>query len=190
MAGPQLVICEVCHRPQFAAQNICIVCGATLPAEPAPQAQSARDRLIESYQPFFEGDFGGGHVLLLSQRDLQWRTPRQRDAFRLELPAIARVELRRRPMWESLLIPLASVWVWFTPSRWLVWAWCAVAVWGIAACLLQRRYALHLTLKDGRHRQIDLDFGRETTAAVQRIRSIWDSLVTELSALSVEARPR
>lgn len=191
MPAQVLVMCDSCRRPQFAVLGgECVACRAPLPPAPVPRSMSERDRLIEVYQPFFEGDFGHGKLLLLSQRQLQWRSPRRNDSVQFELPNIHRLELQKRPVWESLLIPVLASVIWLSDEVWLKAAWVVLLVWGVAACLLQRRYFLGVTLKTGRQRRIFLDHGRRNAPPVRRIWSIWESLVPELSRLSVDARPR
>jgi hypothetical protein len=156
-----LVMCEACGRPQFATQATCIACGATLPETKAsgPQVRSARDQLIAGYEPFLEADFGRGRLLLLSEKQLEWRDGARRPLL-ADLAQIEAVTLRKRRVWETLLpaglISLAAIW----PARgWAQVALAAFAGLWVIAGVLQRRCALVVRMKDGRRASIPLGVG-------------------------------
>ena len=182
-----LVMCRECGRPQFEGPLDCVACGAKLPEVPAPAApRSARDALLAEYEPFMEADLGAGRALLLSPKHLEIR-PKSGRPTQVELGKLASVALVSRPVWESLVFAAASgVGSALAPRVLVRVSLLGVALLAVAACFLQKRYALVLTLKEGVSAQLPLGMGREGTPAVQRIRSVWRSVREELRGLGVD----
>ncbi len=135
-----------------------------------------RDRILKAYQPFLEADLGLERRILLSAKRLEWH-PRSGDPVIAEVAQIERVRLASRP--ASLAVLLARGWV----IRALLGA---IVVLAVAACVLQKQYALVLTTRDGRSRRIELGIGTRRAPVVQRIESVWGSLQPALKELGVE----
>lgn len=184
MPAQVLVMCEACGRPQFATQPTCVACGAKLPDVPATKAQlkSAREQVLDSYEPFLEADFGRGRLLLLSEKQLQWRAGAAAP-WVADLAKVDTMGLRKRPVWETALpaglIALAAIW----PAT----GWGRAVLAGLAALWLvagavQRRCALVVRMKDGRRAAISLGIGRP---ALQRADSVWATMTPELLRLGV-----
>jgi hypothetical protein len=188
MAAQPLVMCEACGRPQFLAQPTCVACGAKLPDAPASgrEIKSARERLLDGYQPYIEAHLGRGRLLLLSEKQLEWRVGATRPLV-ADLTGIAAVSLRKRRVWEALLpatlIAAAAAW----PAHgWARWALAAFAGLWVAAGAVQRRCALWVRMKDGREASIPLGIG---APAVERADSVWSSIRPELARLGVAVSP-
>jgi hypothetical protein len=145
-----------------------------------------RDLILKAYQPFLEADLGLERRILLSAKRFEWH-PRSGDPVIAEVAQIERVRLLSRPVWESLAIgAVASLAVFFArawASRALL---CGVVILAVAACFLQKRYALVLTTRDGRSRSFDLGVGTRRAPVVQRIESVWGSLQPALKELGVQ----
>src|SRR5687767_11408478 len=105
-------MCPGCARPQFPAAA-CVACGAALPEAAAVEAASgqaepsARDRILQAFEPHLEASLGGGRTLLLSERRLEWKPAKDDPGHQVELGSLESVGLGVRPIWEALLlIPL------------------------------------------------------------------------------------
>ncbi|HEX4620635.1 MAG TPA: hypothetical protein VH208_03625 [Myxococcaceae bacterium] len=188
MATHPLVVCEACGRPQFLTQPSCVGCGAKLPEAPATgqQIKSARDRLIDGYQPYIEADFGRGRLLLLSEKQLEWRVGAARPLV-AELTGIEAVSLHKRRVWEALLpaalVAGAAAW----PAHgWPRWALAAFAGLWVVAGALQRRATLVVQMKDGRRASIPLGIGGP---AIERADSVWSSVGPELARSGIAVSP-
>jgi hypothetical protein len=188
MAPHPLVICEACGRPQFLTQPHCVACGAKLPETAAtrPQIKSARERLIDAYQPYIEADFGRGRLLLLSEKQLEWRVGEARPLV-ADLAGIQAVSLHKRRVWEAFLpaalVAAAAAW----PGHgWTRWALAAFAGLWVVAGVLQRRAALVVQMKDGRRASIALGIGGP---AVERADSVWSSVGPELARIGIAVSP-
>src|SRR5687767_10199704 len=115
MSAEVLVMCESCGRPQWPRKAGCIHCGAKLPDTPPSglkRPMTPKDKLFDAFEPFLEGDFGRGGVVLLSQRRLEWKQDRHapKPTRSFHLVDVAEVALERRPAWEALfflVIPAA-----------------------------------------------------------------------------------
>lgn len=179
-----LLFCPQCGRPQYARPS-CVACGAPL-ASPGDRPLGGRDRILKAYQPFLEADLGLQRRILLSAKRLEWH-PRSGDPVIAELAQIERVRLLSRPVWESLAIGAAASLAMFFVRNWVTRVLLgAIALLAVAACVLQKQYALVLTTRDGRSRRIDLGIGTRRAPAVQRIESVWGSLQPALNELGVQ----
>ncbi len=187
MAFEPLLVCGQCGRPQHAGEA-CIACGARMPPPFIQSPSPARDRLLQAYQPFLEADLGLARRICLSARRFEWY-PRSGEPVIAPVEQIERVSLFTRPVWESLAIgALASIGL-ILSSVWLLRAVLAVIVLlAIAACFLQKRYALVLRTRDGRSRRFDLGIGARRAPVVQRIESVWNSLQPALNELGIATR--
>jgi hypothetical protein len=108
----------------------------------------------------------------------------------VEINLLECVRLARRPVWEALLPAVACLAALALVHRWEVRVLLgALVLLGVAACLLQKRYALHLFLRGGNRFEIFLGLGTRRAASVQRIESIWSTLSAELHALGVSVAP-
>lgn len=153
--------------------------------------QSRRDQLIDSYQPFLELNLGRGRQLLLSQKRLEWTEGPNSNRRAVEIDFLESVRLTRRPVWEALLPAAAFLGALALIQRWEVRLFLStLVVLGVAACLLQKRYALQLSLCNGNRLEIFLGVGTRRAAIVQRIESIWSTLSAELNALEVGLAPQ
>ncbi len=146
---------------------------------------ASRDSVLQAYQPFLEADLGLRRRLFLSPKRLEWR-PRSGNAVIVEVAQIERVSLLSRPVWESL-IPAALAAIGFIlapawPLRVLI---SGVGLLAVAACFLQKRYALAVKTRDGRLRRFDIGIGTRRAPVVQRIESVWDSLRPALEELGI-----
>lgn len=184
MPAEPLAMCGQCGRPQRAGES-CIFCGARLPPPFAQVPSSGRDRVLQAYQPFLEGDLGLARRIRLSARRLEWY-PRSGQPVIAKVEQLERVSLFSRPVWESLAIgALAFIGLIFS-SHWLLrGALALVVLLAVAACFLQKRYSLILKTRDGRSRSLDLGIGGRRAAVVQRIESVWDSLQPALKDLGI-----
>ena len=145
-----------------------------------------RDQLLEAYQPFLEADLGLRRRILLSSKQLEWR-PRSGRPVVTQLARIDRVRLLSRPVWESLAVGAMAFVGLLVASTFAVRALCAaVALLAVAACFLQRRYALVLIMRDGTMRGFDLGIGTRRSPLVQRIDSVWESLRPALAQVGVK----
>lgn len=181
-----LVMCAECGRPQFATQATCVACGAALPDTPVPKEElaSARDRLLQSYEPYLEGSLGRGRRLLLSDKRLEWHGGGGQSAV-LELSELKRVRVDARPVFESLLFAAGLA------AAALVTPWLALRLvlgglsgLAVVACFAQRRYDLVLESAGARRRFL-LGIGTRRAPISQRIESIWSSFREELSRLGI-----
>ncbi len=153
--------------------------------------QSRRDQLIDSYQPFLEVNLGRGRQLLLSQRRLEWTEGPKFRRRAVEIDCLESVRLTRRAVWEALLPAAACLGALALIQRWEVRLFLsALVLLGVAACILQKRYALQLSLCNGNRLEIFLGIGTRRAAIVQRIESSWSTLSEELSALGVSLAPK
>src|SRR5262249_19693028 len=66
--------------------------------------QSARDRLLQAYQPFVEADLGRGQMLRLSQRRLEWIPDAHRRPLIIPVAQLRSLSLSQRPIWEALVL--------------------------------------------------------------------------------------
>jgi hypothetical protein len=185
MPAEVLVMCAQCGRPQRAATERCIACGAALPEVPARNvAKDPRAKLLDAFEPFLEGDLGGGRKVLLSEKRLEWTG---KQSGNVELAALGAVRLSARPVFEALIFcGLAVAVAPFVP----LWPRVALGVLfalGLCACFLQKRYALVLTRKDGQRGELFWGMGRPGGAFAHRARSVWWSLSAELRERQVEA---
>jgi hypothetical protein len=194
MPAEVLVMCESCGRPQWPRKAGCVHCGAKLPDSPAGAKKPAtpKEKLFDAFEPFLEGDFGRGGVVLLSQRKLEWKLSRNapRPARSFHLVDLAEVRLERRPAWEALIflvIPAAlAFFVRSGPGR---YALAGVALFILLACLSQRRYSFHVSPRDGKDPLgVLLAVGTSSAPGVVRAMSVWETLATELKALGVKVR--
>lgn len=104
-----------------------------------------------------------------------------------EVGQIDRVRLHSRPVWESLLVgALASLGLLLAPGVWRA-GFAGLVLLSLAACFLQRRYALVVILLDGNTRAIDLGVGTRRSPLVQRIDSVWESLRPALEELGIKS---
>ncbi len=184
MSAEVLVMCPQCGRPQRSAAA-CVNCGAALPtATDAPR--SARDALLDAYSPFLEGDVGGGRKLLLSEKRLEWTGE---PSLRVDLSDLTRVQLTARPVYEALVFCLLAGGVSAFVSLGPRVALGVLFALGLAACFLQRRYALVLTRKDGESAELFWGITRPGSAQGRRFASVFDSVRTELKERKVEVAP-
>src|SRR6266851_4582866 len=110
-----------------------------------------RDQVLDAYQPFLEADIGLGRRVLLSSRRLEWRPGKGRPPLQVDVPDLESVVLSTRPVWESLYIGGLTCLAFVLKSPWFVHGiFALLALLAVAACFLQKRYALQVTLKDGR----------------------------------------
>ncbi len=187
----RLLACAQCGLPQFPTGDRCSRCGGELLPGVDPRIPSPRDQLIESYQPFLEVNLGRGRQLLLSERRLEWTEGPKSNRRAVEIDFLEGVRLTRRPVWEALLPGAASLGALALVQRWEVrLLLVALVLLGVAACLLQKRYALQLSLCNGNRLEIFLGMGTRKAASVQRIESIWSTLSAELRALGVGLTPK
>src|SRR6266851_3373456 len=178
-----LLFCPQCGRPQPAKAS-CVACGAPLPP-PSNRPLGGRDLILKAYQPFLEADLGLERRILLSAKRFEWH-PRSGDPVIAEVAQIERVRLLSRPVWESLAIGAAASLAVLLARGWVIRALLgAIVVLAVAACVLQKQYALVLTTRDGRSRRIDLGIGTRRAPVVQRIESVWGSLQPALKELGV-----
>jgi len=183
-----LVICEACHRPQFANQASCVGCGAALPAVAATpgQLKSAREKLIEAYEPFLEAHFGRGRLLLLSEKQLEWHH-RGGRALVANLAEIDSIRVEKRRVWETLLpaalVALAAAW---PATGWVRLGLLGFSALWVVAGVVQRRAALVVRMKDGRQAALPLGIG---APALERAEGIWSTLGPELAKLGVPVTP-
>jgi len=186
-----LLACAQCGLPQFPTGDRCSRCGGALLPRADPRIPSPRDQLIDSYQPFLEVNVGRGRQLLLSQRRLEWSTGSRSNQRAVEIELLECVRLAGRPVWEALLPALACLAALVLVQRWELRLFLgALVLLGVAACLLQKRYALRLSLRNGNRLEIFLGLGTRRAASVQRIESIWSTLSAELHALGVAVAPK
>lgn len=182
MPAQVLVMCAACGRPQFPTQPDCVACGAKLPEAPQPAPRTARDALLECYEPILEADFGRGRVLMVSEKQLEWRVQGGRVLL-AELAQIEWVRLRTRPVWE-VLIPVAVLGV---GAILVPWGWARgltavfAALWLVAGAV-QRRCALAVHMRDGREATLTIGTGNPLAA---RARAIWSTVGPELGRLGV-----
>jgi hypothetical protein len=147
--------------------------------------RASRNSVLQAYQPFLEADLGLRRRILLSSKRLEWR-PRSGSPVIVEVAQIESVSLLSRRVWESLIpgalaaigFILAPAW----PVRVLV---AAIGMLAVAACFLQKRYALAVKTRDGHLRRLDLGIGARRAPVVQRIESVWDSLQPALRELGI-----
>jgi hypothetical protein len=196
MPADVLVMCTQCGRPQFAGEGLCIACGAKLPQTPVTkaelgQAQTARERLLDAYDPFLEVNLGSGRRLLLSQRRLEWHPALPKEPVLVDLKELELVRLRFRPVWESL--PFAVAGVAFAILASLTFARVGglfLALVATVACFLQKRCFLELVRKDGAEASLVLGMGRSGSSMRTRVESIWGSLRPALERLGVKVEER
>jgi hypothetical protein len=182
MPAQVLRVCSACGRPQFPSGAACVVCGAALPEVLEPAPKSARDQLLGQYEPFLEADFGRGHVFLLSPKQLEWRVSGARR-LAADLAQVATVQLRTRPVWEALLPVgvLLALSFWSFPTGVRATLWAVAALWSVAG-LVQRRCALAVSMKDGRHASLFIGTGNPVTRHAQ---SVWATVGPELARVGV-----
>ncbi len=136
-------------------------------------------------QPFLEADLGLRRRILLSANQLEWR-PRSGRPVVTELARIDRVRLLSRPVWESLAVGALACLGLLLASAFATRAFCiGLSLLAVAACFLQGRYALVLTMRDGSTRSFDLGIGTRRSPLVQRIDSVWESLRPALEQVGV-----
>jgi hypothetical protein len=186
MPAEVLVMCPACGRPQFPAA-VCMACGQALPApdvvSPTP---TARERVMQAFEPYLEASLPGDRQVLLSERRLEWKDAN--GSVQWEVTNLQSISLQARPIWEALLFSplfalllLASV-----PGLRLTGALLVLV--SMAACFLQRRYVLAFQQTDGTVVRKPVGFGRRKTPAVEQIFSVWASLSQELFRRGVAIR--
>jgi hypothetical protein len=183
MTSELLLVCPQCGRRQQMRES-CSKCGAHL-SPISGQDPTGRDSVLQAYQPFLEGDLGLERRILLSAKRLEWR-PRRGEPVIAEVQQIEWVRLLSRPVWESLFIGAVASIVLAFASAWAIRALLAgIVLLAVAACFLQKRYALLLKMRDGRLRSFELGIGARRAPVVQRIESVWDSLQPALEELGI-----
>lgn len=189
MPAEILIMCPRCGRPQRAQGDHCIHCLATLAPAPAQAPSVKNDPVPDPSEPFLEADLGLGRRVLLSAKQLQWM-PRQGETVIVDLAKLESVTLVTRPVWESLYIAALAALAFAVRAPWLVHAVLgALIVLALAACVLQKRYAFRLRLKDGREASLVLGIGARRSPVVLRIESVWGSLAPALTSLGVKCEP-
>ena len=153
------------------------------------QDQSARDRLLEAYQPFLEADLGRGHLLRLSQRRLEWIPGAHRKTMMIPVAELRFFYLAQRPIWEALVLGvLLMAGAALAGTLVLRFLFAGLFVLAAAACFAQKRYVLGLQLRSGELVEIPLGFGTARSAQSRRVQSVWETLSQELRGLGVTLR--
>jgi hypothetical protein len=180
MSAEVLVMCPACGRPQFPAPA-CVGCGAALPSAEASPVRPAgdRDRLLAQYQPFLEATLGRGRTALLSDRRFEWKETPDAPPIQIELARVSQVRLDVRPIWEALMFTPLFMGLALTPNGLVRVLGIVLTALSLAACFVQRRYAMEWRVGETRIKFV-MGFGRPGTPAVQRIQSVWNSLVAQL----------
>ena len=186
MPAELLVMCGSCGRPQRhpGAQEIaCPSCGAALPAPVAVAPPTPRDHLINAYQPHLEADLGGGKGILLSERRLELHGDGPKPTV-VELSKLASARLGSRPVWETwiFVVPLAFGAA-FAPWLWLQIPLGAAAALFLAACFVQRRFAMTMRSKEGKDAVFVFGYASPWSPQAKRFRSVWQSVGAELERL-------
>ena len=179
-----LARCDRCFQPQLVEgeAGACAACGAQLPAQPVP---TDAHRPEASSASGVDASLGGGSRLLLSGRHLTW-VPRTGPRVDVELANLASVELRCRPVYESLcLTALSGALAWATPwtaPRVMI---ACVAVLSLVAMLTQKRWLLDLIDRSGRRATLSLGIGAVQSPLAQRVLSAWATFREELTARGI-----
>ena len=147
--------------------------------------RSARDRLLEAYQPFVQADLGRGHLLRLSQRRLEW-IPGHRKPMIIPVAELRVFYLAQRPIWEAMVLGVLLIGGAALAGSWVLrLIFAALFLLAAAACFAQKRYALRLRLRSDELVEIPLGFGTAHSAHTLRIKSVWATLSEELKGLGV-----
>lgn len=183
-------MCTRCGRPQLAKGTHCIHCLAEFQGVVEREKLTERDRVLEAYEPFLEADIGLGRRVLLSFKRLEWRPGEGRPPLLVDIADLKSVALSTRPVWESLYIGALACLAFVLKSPWFVHGiFALLALLAVAACALQKRYALRVKLKDGREAMLFLGVGARRSPAIQRIVSVWESLAPALESVGVQSGP-
>ncbi len=150
------------------------------------QDRIARDRLLDSYQPFLEADLGRGHLIRLSQRRLEWVGGRRGKPLIVRIEDLRCVSLAERPVWEALLVGILVAGGLALGPPWAIRLLLgALILLSLVGCFAQKRYALRLQLRNGQVLEVALGTGTKRAAQTQRVRSVWATLSAELRTLGV-----
>lgn len=156
-----------------------------------PQDRIARERLLDSYQPFLEADLGRGHVIRLSRRRLEWVGGPGSTPLIFKLHDLSGVSLAERPVWESLLVGILLAGGFALGLRWPIQLVLAgLILVSVFACFAQKRYALKLQLRSGQVLELALGVGTKRAPHSERVRSVWASVSAELRSLGVASSER
>jgi hypothetical protein len=154
--------------------------------EASSQDRIARDRLLDSYQPFLQADLGRGHLIRLSQRRLEWVGGRRGKPLIVRIEDLRCVSLAERPVWEAVLVGILLAGGFVLGPPWAIrWLLGALILLSLVACFAQKRYALRLQLRSGQLLEVALGTGTQRAAQTQRVRSVWATLSAELRTLGV-----
>jgi hypothetical protein len=94
--------------------------------------------------------------------------------------------MEERPVWESLLLATIGGLGAVLLSGWMRWVALAFMLLALAACFLQRRYGLRLSLRNGQVHRVFLGIGRRHAPLGERIESVWSSVSDALHGLGVK----